>query len=151
MIKFKLLAIFVYSLPFLFLLDLWPQYALFILGLVSGVSLLVADEQYFFKHYLEKEQKKFSRLITRSLMFIMSLVPLAFFVVTSTGSYLAIGTVFGLIIGLIQEMWWFCKNEVLFRKRFLTDLKHKTEVGSCQRLVWLAIGLFIILNIILLT
>lgn len=151
MTKFKILAICIYSLPFLLLLNLWPQYVLFLLGLVFGAFLLVADEQYLFKYYLESQQNKFSQLITRSLLFLISLVPLGFFVVTSTGSYLAIGLVFGLIIGLLQEMWWFCKKKDLFKKRFLTDLKLKAEDIDCQRIVWIATGVFIVLNILLLT
>lgn len=109
MIKLKVLIAFVYSLFFFFLINPVQQFILFVMGLILGLALLVIDQKILSQHYPE------SKLITRSSLFIISLVPLAFFAVSSTSSTLATGLVFGVMLGIIQEMWQFRNNPVLLQ------------------------------------
>jgi hypothetical protein len=97
---------------------------LFAVGLTFGVVLMFLDEIFLYKYYLAKDATKIN-LMTRSLLFITSLIPLGFFIVTSTGSKLGTGLLLGIITTLVLELVEARNNSDYFHSRFLFQLKRK--------------------------
>lgn len=155
-----ILIIFFYSIIF-FLTNYFSEslkyleWTLFTLGLVIGVILMALDEFVLYKYYLDPiksdESAKSSdiKLITRSLLFIISLIPLGIFIITSTGSEMGIGLFLGIITILLIELISFRKNINSFHKRFLSQLKIKLSAQEVKYFV--AIFSFFTMIFVLLT
>ncbi len=147
----KLLVSILYCLPFLLMIDSWLRMVLFVAGVIFGIVLLIADEKYLLKYYAEKSQQddQFadSVLISRSTLFLLLLVPLSFFVVSSTSGALGKGFVLGILLGLVQEMWLLKKNVILFQKRFLSQLKKSLDPSQIELLVIVATFYFLLISI----
>ena len=169
--SFKILPFFVF--PLLFSFPFFLRFGiltgdclsglLFLIGMYLGSLLLYADEQWLYDFYKEQEsevvhkqeQPSFSpRLITRSALFLLALIPLTIFVVTSSGSLLGFGMILGIQLGLVIEIWTYWKKSAqlqltkIFQSRFLYDLK----VGmSFKDIRLLAMGstLFLVISAIL--
>jgi hypothetical protein len=97
---------------------------LFPIGLFLGMIFLEVDERYAFKFYqlVDSTQK---RLVTRSLLFLMSLFPLGIFLMTSTGSATGVGLFLGIIAILSLEMSELRNNPEAFHERFMYQLRRK--------------------------
>lgn len=108
---------------------------LFTIGLILGMALLEADENFLFKYYDPLEK----RLATRSFLFILSLVPLGLFILTSTGSAIGVGLFLSIISGLSLEFFALRSNKAEFKNRFLSQLNR--EISSEEQKV--ATALFI--------
>ena len=102
---------------------------LFVVGLLFGWALLEADENFFYKYYVEEKEVNLPlserQLVTRSLLFILSLFPLGLYLMTSTGSSIGVGLFINLTAGLALEMFSLKDESELFHKRFLYQLKRK--------------------------
>ncbi|KUK79388.1 MAG: hypothetical protein XD95_0433 [Microgenomates bacterium 39_7] len=163
--KVLLLAI-IYCLPFFFLVSPWYRFIFFVLGVFLGIALLVLDEDFLHQHYQDEDQVKMSEnplsikelddkkegkkskfLVTRSTIFLLTLVPLSLFVVTSTGSALGSGLIFGIMLNLIIEMWAIKKTPEAFKKRFLSQLTINLSQDQINWLVIGATGYFLLLNV----
>ncbi len=146
----KLLISAIYCLPFLLAIDSWQRIVFFIIGVFLGIATLLFDESFFSKYYNDKfsDDNSSSRdLATRSTIFILLLVPLSFFVITSTSGTLGKGFVLGLILGIVQEMWLLKKNENLFQSRFLSQLKKNLNSSQHELLVLIATGYFLLISV----
>lgn len=145
----QLIAAVLYCLPFIFFIKPWHRYLLFSLGVLLGILLLILDEERLHRFYQEdnlqslpdlpdaaqKDSPGSKFIVTRSTLFLLSLLPLSLFVVSSTGSALGIGLVMGLMLGLLIEMWML-RNEVdQFRQRFLRQLKTEMSAEGVSLLV----------------
>lgn len=154
-----------YITPFFLVVVPWYRFMLFAAGVILGMTTLLLDEQKFFLYYsgdsLDKSkdnEKQISEetiqsshlsqnfLMTRSTLFLLLMVPLSLFVVSSTGSALGSGYVLGLMLGLIQEMWLFMADSKLFSKRFLSQLKKKMTEHQIKKIVWFSSAYFILIN-----
>lgn len=100
------------------------QAIFFILGMLLGLALLDLDENYLYKHYSAESKK----LATRSLLFIISLIPLGLFLLTSTGSATGVGMFLGIISGLSLEFYRMKNDLVGFQTRFLYQLKREVTL-----------------------
>lgn len=147
----KLLVSILYCLPFLLMIDSWQRMSLFIAGVFFGAILLIVDEEYLSKYYAEKSQQNDqfvdNALISRSTLFLLLLVPLSFFIVSSTSGTLGKGFVLGIVLGLVQEMWLLKKNVTLFQKRFLSQLKKSLDSSQTELLIIIATIYFLLISV----
>jgi hypothetical protein len=91
-----------YSALFYFFITPWQSFLVFFAGLYLGVLFLILDKKVLIKYYAEnKENPEF---ITNSMLFKASLIPMAIFVLTSTGSLVGSGMILGIILSLVYEM-----------------------------------------------
>ena len=93
----------------------------FAVGLILGMGLLELDELLLYKYYDPQEKK----LATRSLLFLLSLLPLGVFMLTSTGSAIGVGMFLSIISGLSLDLFTYRKDINGFQHRFLYQLKRK--------------------------
>lgn len=112
---------------------------LFGVGIAIGVGLLWFDELFLRKWYGDEQ------LITRSPLFLLTYVPLALFVVTSTGSRIGMGLVLGMGVILAFEMWRRRRDPNAFQYRFGKHLAHVFTPTDIQRL-W--IGAILIVGVL---
>lgn len=155
----KLLISALYCLPFLLTIDSWERIVLFIAGVFLGVATLLLDENYVAKYYNEEFNKSSQTeslslgnssskdLISRSTLFLLLLVPLSFFIVTSTRGALGRGYILGLILGIVQEMWQLKNDIKTFRSRFLSQLKKNLSNVQVELLVLITTGYFLLISI----
>ena len=94
------------------------------IGTTLGVILMYLDESILHRYYLEPHAEKI-KLMTRSLLFMISLPPLGLFIVSSTGSKLGIGLFLGIITVLLLELILYKENADFFHSRFMFQLKRK--------------------------
>lgn len=96
----------------------------FVSGASLGVVLMYLDETYLFKYYLEPHAEKL-KLMTRSLLFIIFLLPLGLFIISSTASKLGAGLFLGVVSVLLLELLFYRPNIEEFHSRFLFQLTRK--------------------------
>ncbi|NCQ66024.1 MAG: hypothetical protein COZ34_03110 [Candidatus Pacebacteria bacterium CG_4_10_14_3_um_filter_34_15] len=92
------------------------------------------DEAVFYKYYLEKNETEI-KLITRSVLFMFSLLPMGIFIVTSTGSEIGIGLFLGILTTLLIELIIYRNSIDLFHSRFLSQLKRKLSAQEIKYFV----------------
>jgi len=128
----KFLIYLVYGLIFLPIISPWYRYLFFLLGLLMGLALLELDKRVLHKKYNdelpgnednETKSNNAPFLATRSTLFLLVLIPLTFFVVSSTAGAVGKGFVLGLMLGLVKEMWMIRNNIDRFSNLFLSQLK----------------------------
>lgn len=112
----------------------------FSIGLILGMGLLELDELFLYKYYDLKEKQ----LVTRSLIFILSLFPLGIFLMTSTGSATGVGMFLGIISSLALDIFTYKKDLKNFQDRFFYQLKRKVTTTEHK----IFTNLFIILTIL---
>jgi len=128
----------------------WSARILFVIGVVLGSLFLMADELFLFQYYFEKQiPAEEQQLITRSALFGVVLIPLALFVITSTGSRLGEGLIMGLILNLIVEMVEYRRPEAIFQERFLAETNIKVKQQDVNLLIVGAIFAFVVANFLL--
>lgn len=161
MLKNKIIVFLIYTLPFFFIINPWYRYGLFVFGVVLGLVLLILDQTRLFKFYNDdidssKDSgkthnqlltiQKAAFLATRSTLFLLVLIPLSLFVVTSTGNALGGGLMMGLLLGLIQEFWQYRQLPQAFKERFLSQLKVEPKPRDINWIVYGASLYFVLLN-----
>ncbi|MBT4124081.1 MAG: hypothetical protein HN981_02815 [Candidatus Pacebacteria bacterium] len=67
---------------------------------------------------VEKKQSKF--IVTHSTLYLLSLIPTALFVFTSSGSFLAVGMISGMFLFLLTEMYQTLKMPTTFFKKYFS-------------------------------
>lgn len=133
------------------------QLVTYALGWLFGLVLLFLDELRMLQIIEDRlfpadDDESRDQLVTRSLIFMLMLVPTGIYVVTSSGSLLGLACVLGLATTLVSEMTLLRKDYDAFRKRFLSQLKHDTlPDGMITHLVmvgWVVVGSFILFTIL---
>lgn len=149
----KIIIYLIYTAFFFFVINPWFRYALFAVGVLLGWGLLAADQFKLYEFYSEEEELKKAEqdnrapyLITRSTLFLFSLIPLGLFVVTSTGSALGGGMIMGLLLGLVLELWEYRPLPKLFQQRFLSQVNAQAGPQDIKRIVYAATAFFLFLN-----
>ncbi len=112
---------------------------LFLFGSVVSIVILVLDQLYL--HNLYREPGLAPQLITRSPIFLLVLVPLSLFVLTSSGSTIGMALILTLWSALFVEMFYLRNDRSSFQTRFLLQVKRTIYQVEVQRLV-IAIGVF---------
>ncbi len=159
--KNKIIVFLIYTLPFFFIINPWYRYGLFALGVLLGLALLILDQKRLFEFYNDDIESSTDPekvhgepptsqeaifLATRSTLFLLVLIPLSLFVVTSTGNALGGGLMMGLLLGLIQEFWEYRQLPKAFRERFLSQLKIEPKPADINWIVYGASIYFALLN-----
>jgi len=98
------------------------QVGIFVLGLFLGVLFLFLDQSFFAPKYFQQGVAK-KVVMTRSFLFVLALIPLGIFLITSSGSNLGMGMYFALFSGIIIEMILQRNDSVRFNNLFLSQLK----------------------------
>lgn len=119
-----------------------------VLALLAGFYLanilLWADGVILYKQYNELQTEP-KQLITRSAMFLISLLLIGLFVITSTSSYIGHGLILGLGVSTLAELYMELKNPVIFQQRFLFQFKRQmTEREIKQLVIGYAVGVLIL-------
>lgn len=95
--------------------DIWSL-AFFIAGVVIASLLLWFDQTIGYQYYAEPGQSV--QLVTRSPLFIVVMLPVTLFVVTSSGSPLGMGLVLAMGAIICSELWWWRNNLEVLNNRF---------------------------------
>lgn len=119
---------------------------LFLVGAVLGAALLYVDEAILSEKYAEQGVTG-QVVMTRSLLFVVTLIPLAIFVITSSGSSIGMGLLLLLLSGVLLEMIAMRKQVEQFNHRFLSQLKNPWNQN--EMLVYIAILVFFWLLLLL--
>ncbi len=123
-------------------------------GMLLGLTLLKLDESMLVHHYTqlvpnsldsvaetaEPQHHTVPHPITRSTIFLILYIPLAFFMYTSSGSALGIGLMIGLGVGLALELWMYKDHSQAFAQRFLTQLTRPVSPTEQHRAVWIFVA-----------
>jgi hypothetical protein len=81
-------------------------------------------------------------------LFVASLIPLSFFILTSTGSALGIGLVMSLFLGIILEMWQYRDNQKIFNERFWSLVKKKLDLNQVRAVMISLFAYFLFLSLL---
>ncbi len=149
MLQKQIIISLIYISPFYFVLTSLERLILFAIGVSIGLLLLVADQNLFYSYYNEQQDLEDIYLVTRSAAFLLTLIPLSLFVITSTMSMLGIGVVMSLILNLLVEMSVYRRWPQAFKKRFLSEVEVKPEFGVVNQILLFTIAFFVILNVLL--
>jgi hypothetical protein len=109
------------------------------LGILVGVGILLADRLWLVKWYTEEigpTPNGDRQLITHSGLFLASFVVVAFFVLSSSGSFIGSGVVGGMAWGLALQMIK-CRQRSTLSRHFFQDVK---EPLSLLQEKWLVGG-----------
>lgn len=109
---------------------------LFTIGGLLGVGLLFLDESFLAERYQEQGVDT-NVLITRSVLFLLAVVPLSVYLVTSSGSSLGVGLLLGIVSGLFVEMLAYKNSVEGFNRRFLSQLRKKLDQQAVTSVVTL--------------
>ncbi len=102
-----------------------------VLGSYLGNLILWADGALFYPRYNELQTFP-QKLVTRSILFVISFFAAALFILTSSGSSLGAGIIIGLGISLFGEMVVYIRQPQLFQQRFLFQLKRQPTLVELQ-------------------
>jgi len=141
-ILIKLLLPLLLIIPMYFVLPTWQMLLAFVIGLYVGLVIMLADEKWLYKYYVNDNSRQI-KLITRSVVFLLTLIPLSLFVVTSTNGVLGWGVILGIWMTILVEMWSLRNSQKQFHKWFLFDLKKKLSADEINYIVLGATGLYV--------
>lgn len=125
----------------------WSQILLFIFSYGLGLFLMLGDEKYLQKLYLDELEEKI--LITRSPLFILILPFLSIFVLTSTGSIVGTGLITALNLVILIEIWQLSTKEDLFNQNFLQNTKKRVNLSE-MRIIQIVSSVYFLLILFLL-
>jgi hypothetical protein len=170
---FSLIILFFYAVPFWFHFPSPLVYLQFVLGLIIGFFIILIDRvTHAFYLYPESEfnqiihqlikQKKYFRaltilltaddlqpkLLTRSALFLGVYIALTIFVLTSTGSTLGIGLVFGLGLRLTLDMFRYRPDPTAFHEQYLWQIKRKFSHSEVNQIVWGFSAFFVVISLL---
>jgi hypothetical protein len=140
----KFLVLLAYLAIFAFLIPWGWHVVWFAVGVVSGVGFLVGDERVFYRWYRDPATPTEHFLVSRSPLFLLSLIPLTIFVVTSAGSFWASGMMGSILLYLLLEMTELRRELEVFDQRFLRGIKGQVS-GQVVGWILLSGWLFFVL------
>lgn len=149
--------------------------ALFSVGVVSGMNILLIDRllhafylypEYEFSTLLQGEWRKKNwkgilhllgqaepfqeQLMTRSVLFLLCYVFLAIFVLTSTGSIIGIGVILGMGLRYVLDFWRLSKVPEQFARQFLWQVKRQFTPQEIRGIVVVSTALFLVITLLVL-
>lgn len=120
----------------------------YVAGWYFGFLLMYMDKTTLYKYYYEsihKENDKFARLVTRSILFIMSYFVLSIFLITSSGSAIGMGLIMGIGLVLCFELWN-SRNYVDFFNQYFVQAKNNWTQVDITNFIRVFLGFYIILS-----
>lgn len=140
------LVLLAYAAVFFFVIPVFWHWIWFAVGVVSGVGLLILDETTGYRWYQEKGEPAF--LVSRSPLFLLSLIPLSVIVLTSFGNVWASGFIGGMTLFLLLEMIELRHSPEAFQTRFLRKVKTKISLRSINMLLLGALIFFLLIHLL---
>ncbi len=131
----------------LYRLFVWEEVAglielgFFIFGISIGTLMVIADDVWLASLYTEPTD--IVRPLTRSILFVLLLIPIGVFVLTSTASVLAIGLFLGITSSLVSEMVMLYSEPQQISEKYLWQLQRSLSDLEVQRIV-LGMVLFLV-------
>lgn len=160
------LTVIAYTLVLLPFIQGWFSWSLFLIGAVLGVSLAIADAKYLYTLYQEEPSSDEGKLVgetdaetlpktekfivSQSTLYVISLVPTAVFVFTSSASFLAMGLIGGLMIFLLVEMLQSLDKPAMFFSKFLAQAKFEATQQNLKKIIVSSVLFFVILHFLVL-
>lgn len=154
------------ALPFLYsALFFWSfpgllHFALFTLGVLIGINLILVDRflhafylypEHDFSKLLQDEWRKKSfrgmahllghaetfqeQLMSRSVLFLLCFIFLTIFVLTSTGSVIGMGVILGMGLRYLIDFWRISKTPEQFTRQFLWQVKRPFTAQEIRMIV----------------
>jgi len=145
-----LLAAFFYSLMIFFFTSSIFEFILFLIGAFMGVGYAIIDEEYLYTLYQDNENKDKKFFVSQSSLYILSLIPTSIFVFTSSGSFMAMGLMGGLILFFLVEMAKQMSSPELFFSKFLSLADVKPSTKNLQKILVGSILFFVVLHFLVL-
>lgn len=118
--------------------SMWPYLVWFGLGLMIGAIVRTLDHLLLTRWYQDKSTPD-TKLITESTLFILCLIPVSLFVVTSSGSALGAGLILGLWISVLADFMAAPSHDVV-QMRYLYQLK---QTLTRTQIAWLIRATFL--------
>lgn len=149
-VKQRLLIVLIglmYCAPFYFAFNNWQVFAWFVVGVMVGLGLLVADEAVLYRYYATQTPEVL-QLISRSPLFLVAYPVLAFFAITSSGNAFGIGVVLGIGLTLVAEAWLLRPDTAVVRTRFAQHLSPSVNESDLRRVTWVATVIFVGLSLL---
>lgn len=112
----------------------YVQIVWLVLGFYLGYLLLWVDDRWLYQRY-NPLQTLPKHLITRSVLFALTLMVLLIFVITSSGSVLGVGMVLGVALKLSLEQQQLRQNPEAFHQTFLFQLKRRMTDLEIKRML----------------
>ena len=150
-------------------------YGLFVIGIFAGFGFLQIDRvihaffidpehefsvalqqawrerrPVFFIKLLLQAQTMQQRLMTRSVLFMLTYIALTLYVLTSTGSALGAGFMLGLGLHYCLDLWLYQRDVTLFHEHFLWQLKRQLAVQEVRSLLAAFTVFFIMMSLLVL-
>lgn len=126
---------------------------LFAVGVLLGWMLLLADEKQLVSIYndqpIKGETSHQPFLATRSTLFLLVMVPLAFYVISSTSLMTGKGLVMGIMLVLLVEMVKLRSQVDQFNSRFWSMVKTKLNSKQILWVIFMAVSFFLLLNFLI--
>ena len=160
---FHLIAAVFYSLAVLFFTQNIWSFLQFFIGVILGVSFTVLDEEFLAGFYQDQEieqeptnenlsvessDNKF--IVTQSPLYLISLIPTSIFIFTSSGSFLAMGIMGGLLLFFLVEMGKTLANPEVFYKQFFVSARFEKSKQNLERLFGGLLLFFVVLHFLVL-
>ncbi|MGD9129381.1 MAG: hypothetical protein PVJ09_02765 [Candidatus Woesebacteria bacterium] len=149
----QILLLALYSIPFYFIISPLNAFIFFVLGLFLGLAFLLLDEYLLYKYYAsdftDKLEHQRYHLISRSVVFLITLIVLAFFLITSGGKTIGHGVVMGLALSLLLEMLQLKNRPEFFKQRFLWQVKVNLDQDGINLMIGISFALILIFNLLL--
>jgi hypothetical protein len=145
-----LLAALFYSLIIFFFTNSISEFILFLMGALMGVGYAIIDEEYLYTLYQDDENKEKKFYVSQSSLYMLSLVPTSIFVFTSSGSFMAMGLMGGLILFFLVEMSKQLNSPELFFSKFLSLAEVDRSRENLQKILIGSILFFVILHFLVL-
>ena len=134
----------------------WLSLVLFSLSYVLAVLLMILDDKYFYSFYQEKNDQSIQLdshqntnvspfLISRSFYFVIAMPAISIYVLTSTGSVLAIAFVMAINLFLLVEMLQLRAEYLLFKDRFFRELNQTLTKKDVNKICLVAVFYFLFL------
>lgn len=172
--SFELLLLVAYCAIFVMKFGPTISYLLFVIGIVVGSSFWLF-ELLFRVYYLVEDQtvsqtarqylrqRRFGtlfhffqqinnqvQLTSESTLFLLIYIPLAIFVLTSTGSVLGVGIILGMGFHYATDIFQLRLRPELLRQTYLRQLKLDLEDDRLEILGWVALLAFVVLSVFVL-
>lgn len=125
--------------------SLWES-VFFAVGVVCSLGVLLGDEAFFRRWYADKEAPDF--VVTRSPLFLISLIPISILVMMTFGSIWATGLIGGMLLFLLLEMTALRRDPVAFDQRFLKAVKGEVSPQGITRILLFGWAYFFLIHVL---
>jgi len=161
----SLLVFILYFALFAFRFALPFPYAFFVVGGVIGYFFIYIDR--FVQIFLDRQGKKDKvpelddvkeymdqaiksnrvQPVLHSTYFLLIYLPLALFVITSSGSAVGVGLILGIGVYYLTDLWTHYNDHPYITHTYLSEIKHTFTASQARYFLWSVVAIFVLLTI----